>query len=121
VASIVADRTMLAGKLKREQGYRSTAIPGWLTQADVLQAIGPVIAARSDTFRIRTCGEALSADGKTVLARAWCEAIVQRVPDFIDPADPPFARLANLKSDLNKRFGRRFALTSFRWLSANEI
>ena len=121
VASIVADRAMLSGRLKREQGYRSTAIPGWLTQADVLQAIGPVIAARSDTFRIRTCGEALSADGKTVLARAWCEAIVQRVPEFIDPADPPFARLANLKSELNKRFGRRFTLTSFRWLSANEI
>ncbi len=121
VASIVAERAMLSGKLKREQGYRSTGIPGWLTQADLLQAIGPVISARSDTFRIRTCGEALAADGKTVLARAWCEAFVQRVPGFVDPADPPAARLAKINSPLNRRFGRRFIITSFRWLSAHDI
>lgn len=121
LASIVADRAMLSSRLRREQGYRSTAIPGWLTQADMLQAIGPVIAARSDTFRIRTCGEALSADGKTVLARAWCEAIVQRVPEFVDSTDPPFARHDSISSPLNKLFGRRFTITSFRWLASNEI
>ena len=125
-ASILADRTMLTDtKLVPEQGFRSTGIPGWVTQADVLQAIGPVLAARSDTFRIRSYGEALSPDGKTVLAKAWCEAIVQRTPNYIDPANTPTQRDTSLTdkvlTPLNKRFGRRFEIVSFRWLSQNEI
>lgn len=75
------------GGLQREQGYRSTGIPGWVTQADVLQVIGPAVSARSDTFRIRTAGQSLDAAGK-VRATAYAEAIVQRVPEYIDPADP---------------------------------
>ena len=97
-----------------------TNTPGWLTQADVLQAIGPVISSRSDTFRIRSYGEALSPDGQTVTARACCEAIVQRVPGFVDPANPPHTR-TNKMNVTNQRFGRRFIITSFRWLTANEI
>jgi hypothetical protein len=126
VASIYADRVLLTDRnLVPEQGCRSTGIPGWLTQADVLQAIGPLISSRSDTFRIRTYGEALSADGKTVLARAWCEAIVQRTPHYVDPANSPEQRDASLTdrvlTPLNKRFGRRFEIVSFRWLNHDEI
>jgi hypothetical protein len=67
--SMLADREMLTDdKYRPEQGFRSTGIPGWLTQADVLQVIGPVIGARSDTFRIRSYGEALDAgDRKSVV------------------------------------------------------
>ena len=120
-ASLWADRNMLTdSKLVPEQGFRSTGIPGWLTQADVLQVIGPSIAARSDTFRIRTYGEALSQDGKTVLAKAWCEAVVQRLPQYIDPTNPPTDRATTLTA-LNKLFGRKFQIVSFRWLSSNEI
>ncbi|MEO8614093.1 MAG: hypothetical protein ABI600_03050, partial [Luteolibacter sp.] len=61
-------------------------IPGYLTQADVLQSLAPVITARSDTFKIRSYGEALDAAGK-VMASAWCEAIVQRVPDYVSPGN----------------------------------
>jgi hypothetical protein len=125
-ASILADRTMLTDtKLAQEQGFRSTGIPGWITQADVLQAIGPVLSARSDTFRIRGYGEALSADGKTVLAKAWCEAIVQRTPYYIDQSNTPTQRDASLTdkvlTPINKLFGRRFEIVSFRWLSQDEI
>jgi hypothetical protein len=125
-ASIYADRAMLKDRaLQPEQGFRSTGIPGWITQADVLQAIGPVLSARSDTFRIRGYGEALSGDGKTVLARAWCETIVQRTPNYIDPANTPTERDATLTdkvlSPMNKQFGRRFEIVSFRWLSQDEI
>lgn len=118
--SILSDRLMLTdAKYRPEQGFRSTGIPGWLTQADVLQVIGPVISARSDTFRIRSYGEALDAAGNTV-ARAWCEAIVQRTPEFVDATNSPETRPANLNTT-NAKFGRRFAVVSFRWLHPDEI
>jgi hypothetical protein len=118
VASIIADRTMLSN-LKQEQGYRSTGIPGWLTQADVLQVIGPSISARSDTFRIRAYGESVDASGNT-LAKAYCEAIVQRFPDYVDPANKASERSTSL-TNLNKTYGRKFDIVSFRWLSSQEI
>ena len=125
VASILADREMIKdGRTKREQGYRSTGIPGWLTQADVLQVIGPSIATRSDTFRIRAYGEALNPDG-SVAAKAWCEAIVQRMPDYVDPANAATERdttlAPNTLTPRNRTHGRAFAISSFRWLSSNEI
>lgn len=125
-SSILADRTMMTNStLIPEQGFRSTGIPGWVTQADVLQVLGPSLSSRSDTFRIRAYGEALSTDGKTVLAKAWCEAIVQRTPSYVDPANPPTDRDASLTdtklTKINKRFGRRFEIVSFRWLSPDEI
>jgi len=120
VASIIADREMLKdAKYKPEQGYRSTGIPGWLTQADVLQVIGPSLTTRSDTFRIRAFGEALDPNGLST-ARVYCEAIVQRVPTYVDPANAPTARGAAL-SNLNKSYGRKFQIVTFRWLSPNEI
>jgi hypothetical protein len=120
VASILADREMFKdATYKPEQGYRSTGIPGWLTQADVLQVIGPALTTRSDTFRIRAYGEALDPNGNTT-AKAYCEAIVQRVPAYIDPADLPSARGADLTT-LNTTYGRQFEIVAFRWLSPNEI
>lgn len=127
VASIVADRQILSdAKLQQtELGFRSTGIPGWITQADVLQVIGPKLASRSDTFRIRAYGEALSSDGKTILAKAWCEAVVQRTPRYVDSANPPTDRDTSLTDTtltrLNKNFGRRFEVVAFRWLSKDEI
>jgi len=118
VASIIADRTMLSSA-KNEQGYRSTGIPGWLTQADVLQVIGQSLTNRSDTFRIRSYGESLDSAGNTV-AKAYCEAIVQRIPDYVDPANDPTARGTALTSS-NKTYGRKFTIVSFRWLSPQEI
>jgi hypothetical protein len=120
VASITADREMIwDSKYQSEQGYRSTGIPGWLTQADILQVIGPSITPRSDTFRIRTYGEALDAKGN-VIAKAYCEAIVQRVPTFLDPSNLPSDR-GNALTSTNKTYGRQLQVVSFRWLSPLEI
>ncbi|MBW8781421.1 MAG: hypothetical protein JF599_05995 [Verrucomicrobia bacterium] len=102
---------------------RSTAIPGWLTQADVLQAIAPVISPRSDTFTIRTYGEVVdpvNTASNVVLSRAWCEAVVQRMPDYVDSSNSAEVSLSSAKT-LNQTFGRRFKVVSFRWLSANDI
>lgn len=119
-ASMLSDREMLTDtNYVKEQGFRSTGIPAWLTQADVLQVIGPVISARSDTFRIRTYGEVLDVSGK-VAAQAWCEAIVQRIPEYLDSSDPSETRPAELKP-INAKFGRRFLVASVRWLNSNEI
>ena len=120
VGSIVADQEMLKDtQYQPEQGYRSTGIPGWLTQADVLQVIGPSLTARSDTFRIRTYGEALDPNGIS-LAKVYCEAIVQRVPAYIDPTNVPSARGKALTA-LNQTYGRQYKIVYFRWLSPNEI
>jgi len=124
VASILADAEMLDGNsLAEEQGYRSTGIPGWITQADLLQVIGPSISARSDTFRIRTAGQAIGSSGK-VEATAYLEALIQRMPEYVDPSNVANERdtidTANL-TPTNEQYGRRFKIVSFRWLSPDEI
>ena len=89
----------------------------YLTQADVLQVIGPVLAARSDSFIVRAYGDSIDTGG-TVRARAFCEAVVQRVPEPLDPdASGLNPRLAGETGD----FGRRFIITSFRWLAPEEL
>jgi len=98
----------------------SAGIPAWLTQADVLQATGPLLTTRSDTFIVRAYGETLDKDGKTVLARAWCEAVVQRSPQYLDPSDSAWEHPSKVSAS-NQIYGRRFNLVSFRWLSPDEI
>lgn len=101
-------------------GSRYQGTPAYINQADLLTPIAPIMQARSDTFLIRAYGEARSPDGQTILARVWCEAVVQRVPEYIDPQDPAFTPAANLKSGQNRTFGRRFIIESFRWLTPSE-
>ena len=92
----------------------------YLLQGDVLQALSPVMQVRSDYFQIRACGEALDKNGK-VIARAWCEAFVQRMPEYVDSSDKPEISFTNLSSPVNKTFGRKFQLVSFRWLLPSEV
>ena len=94
--------------------------PGYLTQADLLNMLGNAATARSDTFTIRGYGESRNTAGEKV-ASAYCEAIVQRVPDWIDPADAVAVAPASLTSKANRDFGRRFVINSFRWLKSSEI
>jgi hypothetical protein len=120
----LADRSQLAyfGKKPDHNHWadsKLTGAPACLTQADMLQKIGPVLTARDDTFTIRTCGQALSKTGE-VLATAWCEAIVQRLPEPVTP-DPVILIDPAVDSDGADRFGRRLVIRSFRWLQNNEI
>ncbi|MBI2812857.1 MAG: hypothetical protein HYX71_01065 [Opitutae bacterium] len=78
-----------------------TASPSF---TQIMTALGPMLTVRSDTFRIRAYGDALNpADAAKVEAVAYCEAIVQRTPDTMPG------------------FGRRFVITSFRWLGPDDI
>jgi hypothetical protein len=89
---------------------------GHLTQADVLQQIGPALTARSDSFLIRAYGSAKDATGR-VVAEAWCEAVVQRTPE------PVVADKTGLNPDITRitDFGRKLEVRRFRWLNRSEI
>ena len=102
---------------KGPAAYGSSA---YVDQADVLRQFAEQLTPRGDTFVIRSYGDALDTKGK-VVARAWCEAVVQRNPNYVDEADEPHIKTAALKSDANKLFGRKIQIISFRWLNASEI
>ena len=91
----------------------------------MLTAIGSQINVRSDTFLIRTYGDARDASGK-IIATAWCEAVVQRLPEYVDLRDQPQAQngwpiSTKQLTPANTQFGRRFEIRSFRWLKAQEV
>jgi len=97
--------------------YGSSA---YVDQADILRNFAEQLTPRGDTFVIRTYGDALDANGN-VVARAWCEAVVQRMPEYLDPADEAHIKQADLTSDTNKAFGRKLNIVSFRWLDPSEL
>ena len=111
----IRDATRLEQTLKPDS--KAWGAPAYLTQGDILQVIGPMLAARSDTFVVRAYGDACDAKGRRI-SRAWCEAVVQRLPEPVK-AD---------QTGLNPRnpgkagdYGRRFVVTSFQWLKPDEI
>jgi hypothetical protein len=97
--------------------YGSSA---YVDQADILRSFPSQLTPRGDTFVIRAYGDSLDAKGN-IQARAWCEAVVQRTPEYLDPADEPQVKQSQLTSEANKGFGRRFTIVKFSWLNASEI
>jgi len=97
--------------------YGSTA---YVDQADILKHFPAALTPRGDTFVIRAYGDALDASGR-VIARAWCEATVQRLPDYVDPVDDSHLTNAALRSATNRSYGRKLEVTRFRWLNPSEI
>ena len=99
---------------------------GCLFQGDLLQALGPILATRSDTFLIRAYGESqTNPDGGR--RSAVLEVIVQRTPDFIDSRDRAHARLVTANPDaptlrpVNRLLGRRFTVVSARWVGPESL
>lgn len=85
----------------------------FLNQADILNTIAPFIQARSDTFRIRSYGDAINPATGKLEGRAWCEAWVQRYPELVD--DTGDARISA------NGFGRKFKIIHFKWLDESQI
>jgi hypothetical protein len=121
-------RRFSAGEISKMKPAFAEALAGpvaygsaaYVDQADILRHCAELLTPRGDTFVIRTYGDALDASGK-VEARAWCEAVIQRVPDYLESADQPHVRQAALTSNANKNFGRKLEIISFRWLNPNEV
>jgi len=101
-------------------GTSLTYASSFLTQQDILAAIAPYMTARSDTFVIRAYGDAVNPfDDSEVVARAYCEAIVQRVHDkhpSESSSDPLTAT-----DDTAGAFGRNYRVIAFRWMTGDEI
>jgi hypothetical protein len=93
--------------------------PKSLTQADLLSTLGPALTARADTFIVRTYGEVINPVTSQVEGRAWCEAVVQRFPEYVSPSatQTPDA----VPTGDNITFGRKLKIVSYRWLSPSDI
>ncbi len=91
----------------------------YVDQADILRHFSEQLTPRGDTFVIRTYGDALDPNGK-VIARAWCQAVVQRLPDYVDSTDAPHKKPSEITAT-NVNFGRKLEVVSFRWLNATEV
>ncbi|MBC8066055.1 MAG: hypothetical protein H7Y17_14580 [Chlorobia bacterium] len=105
---------------KALQGASAAGAPGYLMQADILNVLGNSATVRSDTFVIRTYGDARDSSG-SVTAKIWCEAVIQRVPEYVDQADTADTAPGVLTSEANKMYGRRFTIQSFRYLQPEEV
>lgn len=112
-----------------EEGSIYTAAPGYLIQSDVLASLGNILTVRDDTFTVRSYGCVRNAR-RAILAQAWCEAVVQRTMDYVDPSNAPTdcdydpegkAMRGKGLTAANKVFGRRFRVVSFKWLDAWDI
>ncbi len=119
------------------RAHTAMGAPGNLLQSDLLQSLGSALASRSDTFTLRCYGEASQRNGET--GSAWLEAVVQRVPEFVDPtntaetgnsAPKPLiiapsastdASVSTALTSVNNVLGRRFKIISVRWLKADEL
>ncbi|MBK1858360.1 hypothetical protein [Cerasicoccus arenae] len=98
---------------------RSAFAPKYITQADILAKIGAGLTARSDTFTIRTYGETVNEMTQAVEAQAWCEAVVQRLPEYLDDSLEAYEVPAD--GSINQSLGRKFKIISLQWLSASDI
>ncbi len=105
-------------------GSTHQGAPGFLSQADIISVLGNAASPRSDTFTIRGYGESRNKSDQ-IVARATCEAVVQRLPEYVDSTDTahkPYRENGQLNlTATNQRFGRKFVIVSFRWLNATEI
>ncbi len=112
---------------KAGEGSLHTAAPGYLIQSDVLASLGNILTIRDDTFTVRSYGCVRNA-AKAILAQAWCEAVVQRTMNYVDPSNDP--QDSEYKPDgtkgkgltaTNKVMGRQFRIVSFKWLDNWDI
>jgi len=115
----------------QNRNHALRASPTSLTQADILAAVGSSLATRSDTFVIRCFGDAADPlDPSKTLASCWIEAVVQRIPEFCDPSQPPETEVSSptdgqkhnpLLNSVNQTLGRRFIILSSRMLGPNDL
>ena len=109
------------GDLTAEERPRTDGMPGSLTQADLLNKIGHLLQARSDTFVIRSSGDTLnrfSTGANQPPVQAYYEIIVQRTPQYVDSSQFAYDPVI---SATNQKFGRKYQIVSQGWVSREDI
>ena len=109
------------GDLTAEQRPRTDGMPGSLTQADLLNKIGHLLQARSDTFVIRSSGDTVdefSSGANQSSAQAYYEIIVQRTPEYVDSSQLAYDPATSVT---NQKFGRKYQIVSQGWVSREDI
>ncbi len=115
---------------------KAWGMPGYITQGELLESLGASMSVRGDSFTVRAYGEARDRSGK-IRAVAYLEAVVLRSTEYVErkslkggnaalDAALVINRATGEFSDgpltaTNRKFGRRFYVQSFRWLSPREI
>jgi len=106
---------------KAAEGLSGEGAPGFITQADLLAPISSLLSVRSDTYRVRAYGNlGFSDDASGREKGAYCELIVQRLPEYVDADNAPSDRGTEL-SPVNQSFGRRFKILRFRWMRESQL
>ncbi|MEI6794481.1 MAG: hypothetical protein WCL05_04510 [Verrucomicrobiota bacterium] len=118
-------------RTSQNKGHSLRAAPTSLMQSDILEAVGSSLSTRSDTFVIRCYGDSTDPlDPNRTLAGCWIEAVVQRIPEFCDPSQPPETEVCKstdgqlhnpLLSQINRTLGRRFVILSTRTLAQKDL
>ena len=113
------------------KGHSLRAAPTSLMQSDILEAVGSSLSTRSDTFIIRCYGDATDPlDSSRTISGCWIEAVVQRIPEFCDPSQPPETEVCKssdgqlhnpLLNQINRTLGRRFVILSTRTLTQKDL
>ena len=93
-------------------------MPGFLMQSDILNKIGSVLQARSDTFTIRSYGSSQDSLRNIESSRAYYEIVVQRSPNYMSDTDADYG---NPTTVTNQHFGRRYKIISQGWVMSDQI
>lgn len=128
--------------IDKQTETKAWGIPGFITQADILEPFAPAMTIRGDVFVIRCYGEARDESGR-IAATAFLEATVERTAEYVNSSsvdaktlsvDSNRATDSALKldyltgklergnlSEMNQKYGRKFKIKSMRWMNKNEI
>ena len=109
------------GDLELEQRPLSEGLGAFFMQADLLNKIGSMLHARSDTFTVRSYGSAQNEINARVDGQAYYEITVQRLPTYIDANLDSWEVPGEGAISLNNYFGRRYKIISERWLNIENI
>ena len=109
------------GNLNLEQRPLSEGLGAFFMQADLLNKIGALLHARSDTFTIRSYGSAQNEINGDAASAVYYEITVQRLPTYVDDDLLSWEVPDSASGSLNNYFGRRYKIVSERWVNAESI
>jgi len=120
------DSGLLAAALRASNfnTIAKTEIPEWLpssiSQATLMESFAPNAFTRGDTFTIFCRAEIFDPFSKKMTGVACAEMRVQRTSEFFDNLQKETTS-AGEQNALNRAFGRRFKIVSFRYVPSDEL